>query len=247
MAVLATQLTAASLLIRSGSCARARRTWRPMISCSRSNAHLERWARSVPGGNNPPWVSLRPDDPDSVVQVRESRNVLNGDGETVLVRFEDDDNRVAVLEAWRARWEEWAANERPTRDALRVFEDLYALYARLQREGERVELVLGDGLLKWSRADMPIHHPVLLQRLSLDFLPDVPEFVIRDTDYPVGVYRPFVASMGSTASSWPPHATSSSMDHSIPWAEREHRAFSKPLRLAYHHVASSLARMTSPA
>jgi len=36
---------------------------------------------------------------------------------------------------------------------MKIFESLYALYGRIDREAERVELVLGDGILSWRRAD----------------------------------------------------------------------------------------------
>ena len=47
---------------------------------------------------------------------------------------------------------------------MKIFETLYALYGRIDREGERVELVLGDGILSWRRDEGSIYHPILLQR-----------------------------------------------------------------------------------
>ncbi len=63
----------------------------------------------------------------------------------------------------------WAENEKPAREALKTFERLYELHGAIRREEERVELVLGDGILNWRRPEGGIHHPILLQRVQLHF------------------------------------------------------------------------------
>ena len=120
-------------------------------------------------------------DPDKGIEVREARNV-NRDGETITVRFDDDPRRVAALHEWSGRWEAWAIEERPARAAMRVFEHLYELRGRIELDSERVELVLGDGRLKWRQPEGTVDHPVMLQRVELIFDPDVPEFRIVDSD-----------------------------------------------------------------
>jgi hypothetical protein len=84
---------------------------------------------------------------------------------------------------------------------LRIFESLYALYGRIDREAERVELVLGDGILSWRRADGGIYHPILLQRLQLQFDASVPEFTLSEADQPVELYSALFQSP-------PPHSWS---------------------------------------
>src|SRR5207249_6202659 len=59
-----------------------------------------------------------------------------------------------ILRRWKVAREEWAKNEKPARAAMKIFETLYALHGRIDREAERVELVLGDGILSWSRAEI---------------------------------------------------------------------------------------------
>jgi very-short-patch-repair endonuclease len=58
-----------------------------------------------------------------------------------------------------------------------------------------VELVLGDGILSWRRAEGSIHHPILLQRLQLQFDASVPEFTISEADHPVELYSALFQSM----------------------------------------------------
>jgi very-short-patch-repair endonuclease len=142
-----------------------------------------------------PWLESGWDDPSKDATVRETKNEQNDKGETVLVLFHEDPDRVAVLDAWKVTRDEWAKNERPARDALRVFESLYELYGRTEREAERVELVLGDGILSWRRAEGGIFHPVLLQRLQMTFDPAIPEFRITETERPVELYSALFQSM----------------------------------------------------
>jgi hypothetical protein len=72
---------------------------------------------------------------------------------------------------------------------------VFGLYGRIDREAERVELVLGDGLLSWSRTEGGIYHPILLQRLQLQFDASVPEFTLSEADYPVELYSALFQSM----------------------------------------------------
>jgi very-short-patch-repair endonuclease len=78
---------------------------------------------------------------------------------------------------------------------MNIFEDFYELYGRLEREAERVEIVLGDGILSWRRPEGMVRHPVLLQRLQLSFSPSVPEFTLRETEHPVELYSALFQSM----------------------------------------------------
>ncbi len=129
------------------------------------------------------------------VAVRESRNRSDAEGNTVIERFEDDSARTGALSSWRAAREAWITNERPAREAMKLFERLYELHGRLEREGERYEVVLGDGILNWRREDGGISHPVLLQRAQLVFNPDVPEFVIREVERGPELYTAIFRSM----------------------------------------------------
>src|SRR5439155_8718539 len=79
--------------------------------------------------------------------------------------------------------------------AMKIFEAFYALYGRIDREAERVELILGDGILSWRRTEGDIYHPILLQRLQLQFDASVPEFTLAEADHPVELYSTLFQSM----------------------------------------------------
>ena len=96
---------------------------------------------------------------------------------------------------WQKRRDEWAEKERPAREAMKIFEMFYELHGRLEREAERVELVLGDGILHWIHGEGNIHHPILLQRLQLEFDPAIPEFTVTETEHPVELYSALFQSL----------------------------------------------------
>src|SRR2546426_5843104 len=141
------------------------------------------------------WLEHGWEDPASEAHVRASRNEVDGRGETRIVRFEEDPQRPRAFERWKARRDEWARNERPAREAMKIFEQLYELHGRIEREAERVELVLGDGILSWRRQEGGVYHPVLLQRVQLEFDPSVPEFTVVETEHEVELYSALFRSM----------------------------------------------------
>ena len=141
------------------------------------------------------WLEAGWDDPSKEPLVSASRNESDQGGETRMANFADVAGRLAALQSWKAAREEWAKNEKPARAAMKIFETLYSLYGRIDREAERVELVLGDGLLSWQRSEGSIYHPILLQRLQLQFNAAVPEFTLTEADHPVELYSALFQSM----------------------------------------------------
>jgi hypothetical protein len=141
------------------------------------------------------WIERGWQDLANETKVKPSRNELDAEGRTVIVRFEDDPERKPTLDGWIPQREAWMVNERPARDAMRIFEQLYEVRGKVEREGEKIELVLGDGILTWKRGDGGVHHPILLQRLQLEFDPTIPEFSVVESQRPVELYSALFQSM----------------------------------------------------
>ncbi len=141
------------------------------------------------------WLQDGWDDPAKPVTCTEAVEEPVHGAPPRLAKFADDPARVASLERWKLLRTEWVSTEKPARAAMRIFESLYSLYGRIEREAERVELVLGDGILSWRRAEGSVYHPILLQRLQLQFDASVPEFTISEADYPVELYSALFQSM----------------------------------------------------
>lgn len=134
------------------------------------------------------WLRAGWDGVEAAAEVHDSLPEVIGEGQALASRFEDDPERPRRFAQWRELRDEWVRRETPARQAFKVFERFYELYGHIQREAERVELVLGDGILSWRHPEGDVEHPVLLQRLHLQFNPDVPEFTLREADYPVELY-----------------------------------------------------------
>ena len=139
----------------------------------------------------PGWDRI--DGPAEILPIREDE----ADKDSVRsIRFDDDEKRVQQLAQWTQTRARWVETETVAREALAMFERLYALRARIERETERVELVVGDGLLEWNRTDgNRIRHPVLLQRVELQFEPAIPEFTVVETEHAVELYTALFSSM----------------------------------------------------
>ena len=125
---------------------------------------------------NPGWT-----DPNGQIGVKQQQ-IDESHGAVVPIAFAEDAGRVSALEEYRALWEFWAVAERPARAAMQVFERLYELKGRFDLESERIELVVGDGRLKWQSSEGSIDHPVLIQPVDLEFDASIPEFRVIDSD-----------------------------------------------------------------
>jgi hypothetical protein len=124
------------------------------------------------------WLKDGWDDPLSAFVLEETLEETGDGVEPRMVKFADDPARTSSLERWKFLRNEWVETEKPARAAMKIFETFYALYGRIDREAERVELVLGDGILSWRRVEGGIYHPILLQRLQLQFDASIPEFTL---------------------------------------------------------------------
>src|SRR6266403_884368 len=141
------------------------------------------------------WLEPGWDDPSHEVSLLESWPEPENQIESRAVKFADSIARPLAFQRWKALRDDWARNEKPARVCMKIFETLYALYGRIDREAERVELVLGDGILSWSRPEGGIYHPILLQRLQLQFNASVPEFTLTEADHPAELYSALFQSM----------------------------------------------------
>lgn len=121
-------------------------------------------------------------DPDGSVKMLDVKTEPGPDGSDVSIRFSSDPARQSALEAWSLSRQRWAVKESPARAAMKVYEEFFRLQARLDREFEEAELILGDGMLVWDVSGGLVKHPVLLQRIKLEFDPSVPQFTLSEVD-----------------------------------------------------------------
>jgi len=127
----------------------------------------------------------------SVEPVHE-RETRGPDNSPALERFDQNLERVRAFAWWQPQREAWAPEALVARQVVEVFNRLYELQGRLEREGESVQLALGQGILLWQRDDGDIRHPIITQRLELIFDAYAPEFRIVETDQPSELVRPLL-------------------------------------------------------
>jgi|CXWL01.1.fsa_nt_gi very-short-patch-repair endonuclease/superfamily I DNA/RNA helicase len=159
------------------------RLTRPVITnCPPPPTALSEWVK-------PSWQELT-----GTVEVQSTRNVIGKDGKTKIELFGADSQRPLLLSEWQQRREQWITNERPARQSLTLFQAVYEWYGVQEREGERIELLVGDGLLHCPDAGGTFRHPVLLQKLELEFYPEKrqPQFVFRKREQPPELYMEFI-------------------------------------------------------
>jgi len=75
----------------------------------------------------------------------------------------------ALAEYVSGPWGSWAAQARIARQARALYEDLFELRQRLQRDSALIELVWGYGILSWESGDSRIVHPLITTQVQLSF------------------------------------------------------------------------------
>jgi very-short-patch-repair endonuclease len=110
----------------------------------------------------------------------------------VVERFVDDQSRVADHESWLGERRKWQIEDVPARLADALFQKLFDIQGRFEREGEKFELVLGDGFLSWRLPDGGVGHPLILRHLQMSFDAHVPQFRIDVTGAKPELYMPLL-------------------------------------------------------
>lgn len=161
-----------------------------LLPCPFPNKEIQEWIDSN-------WNKLS-------VQVIEyiqnkKRTIINENGETIeeIENFSDDKSRVEKYDNWIIQRQKWYETEKPKEDGLKFYNQLFSLYSRLNREAESLELVLGDGLIKWAIDERIINHPVLLQKVDLEFNSNKPSFIITCDEIKTEIYTPMLRVINS--------------------------------------------------
>ncbi len=106
-----------------------------------------------------------------------------------VAQFNTNPDLQRCFSEWKVRHDRWAQQERPHRRVMGIFENLAELRSKLARESERLELMVGDGLLSWYPPNSAgVHHPLVMLRLQLQFDPAIPEFTLAETEQPPELY-----------------------------------------------------------
>lgn len=144
------------------------------------------------------WLDGSWKSPQATVVPMLERRTANPYGEAIVTKFEDDPQRTEAYENWKSKWEAWAERELPLRETMRLYEQLYGVFAQIRQQSEQLELVLADGILRKKVAHGTIHHPILLQRVELEFDADHSEIRLLEADHPPEIYAPALDAIQET-------------------------------------------------
>lgn len=147
------------------------------------------------------WILPSWDDPHLTPEVAESKNRIeieadedgNDNEVTKTILFTDDQLRGEQYKSWLEDRKKWTEPEIVARGAMRYFESFYTLYSKIEKEGEKLELLVADGMLSWNAESgidgvVAIQHPIIFKRVELRFNPNIPEFTVHETDREVELY-----------------------------------------------------------
>jgi len=137
-------------------------------SCPPPSVVAEKWLK--PGWETP---GVEP-------QINLNKTYKNLVGKTVTEAFDDSPERVEAFDDWLEERRKWEESEIHVYEALNVFNEYFDLWSKLRRESEKFQLYVADGIFCWQSPDGVIHHPLLIQKVQLEFDSIVPEFVVRD-------------------------------------------------------------------
>lgn len=146
---------------------------------------------------NEDWRNLHIDS----ITYKESitRETFDDEGNKIYTeeRFADDDKRVESYNKWNIQRNKWREIEIPKEQGLTLYNNLFKLYSEMKKESENVELILGDGILNWKLSTMNINHPILLQKVILEFDPNKPSFAIKCEEIKTEIYTSMLRNIPS--------------------------------------------------
>ncbi len=143
--------------------------------------------------------------------------------------FGDAEERVDALEEWLETKRTWEGEARHDAQGLAVFQNLFDLRARFQRESEKYQLFLADGILTLDHEEGEVSHPLLLQRVELRFDASIPEFTLAESDDNPEVYTPLLRHLGLDGHAIQSVHEAVARDHYHPLAGEKTSAFLKDL------------------
>ena len=140
------------------------------------------------------WMNDGWEDPaQGVVSVYPERTERQGEA-FARVAFNASAVRVVRLREWTAARTLWHELELPIRELARIWQRMFSLYNDLTRDGESLELVLGDGLISHTLGQAPVYHPLILRKIEQTFDPVAVKFNFIDLDARPELFTPAFAA-----------------------------------------------------
>ena len=127
--------------------------------CPRPSVAIEKWLK-------PDWEQFGVEP-----EFHARRKTTSVAGKDIVEAFEESRERVEAFEKWYEQRRAWEAAEKSAHGSLNVFLDLFDLYGKFEREAERLQLFLADGVLRIHKPGVVIQHPIYTFYASLPVRP----------------------------------------------------------------------------
>ena len=88
----------------------------------------------------------------------------------------------------------WLNEAKSKLEAYKLFEKFYTLYAKLQKEGDNLELVVANGFIAWKLDHKVLNYPLLFNTVTLKFIPMVPKFQLILNESSINLYEQALTS-----------------------------------------------------
>lgn len=140
--------------------------------CPPPPRELEEWIK-------PSWRKIS-----NNIEVLESKNIKLENGEIRTVFFKDFFKLQDLLKRWSILRDNWKFAELPSEKVRNIFANLHELKAKIDKDSEKNQLYLTDGVLSISDRSKKILYPIIFKEVSLEFdgSKNNPEFIISKND-----------------------------------------------------------------
>lgn len=111
--------------------------------------------------------------------------------------FDQNKERVEGYNSWIIQRKRWREEQITLKQGLEIYNLLFRLYSEMNKDSESVELMLGDGRIRWYTEEDVIDHPIVLQKVVLEFVAEKPSFIVRCEDINIELYTSMLRGIES--------------------------------------------------
>ena len=141
------------------------------------------WGGQMP--NNPPKMKRYARGSSEIWQENQVDFVSSSMSSFVGERFDNDRDRVTLWREWlRDEWLPWANDNLQKNNAIEIYENLLLIDQKLIKNENKYEFLWCTATLFWRIDSLEIRHPLLTQKIELEYLPDEGIFNIVTTTLP---------------------------------------------------------------
>ena len=128
------------------------------------------------------WLDTGWEDPSYELAPKIKERTIQRGNDYVVVSFDQSPDRVGIYDEWSQKRALWRSLELPARHVAKVWDRLFSLHHDIKRDGETIELMLGDGIVSYKGQLEPTFHPLVLRKVELFFDPSKLEFKLVDSE-----------------------------------------------------------------